>query len=194
MSRLALPNKPEHKITLRHWRLEDLPTYEYWQLGNHRWMDFNGPYFANPSPEEVAETQNRLEKAIVNQRWPEILRTAVIAKRDTDELLGTVSWYWQSKETNWISVGLAVYDDKNWGQGIGEQALGLWVDYLFLSDPSLVRLDLRTWSGNPGMIRLGEKVGFSLEACFRKARIVNGAYYDGIGMGILREEWKKLKE
>lgn len=35
-------------------------------------------------------------------------------------------------------------------------------------------LDLRTWSGNHGMMRLAEKLGFLQEACFRKARIVRG--------------------
>lgn len=39
------------------------------------------------------------------------------------------------------------------------------------------------------MIRLAAKLGFQEEARFRKARIVNGEYYDGLGYGILREEW-----
>jgi len=41
-----------------------------------------------------------------------------------------------------------------------------------------------------GMIKLARKLGFQQEACFRKARIVDGKYYDGLGFGILREEWK----
>ena len=41
-------------------------------------------------------------------------------------------------------------------------------------------------------MRLAEKLGYQEEARFRKARIVNGEYYDGIGFGILREEWEKL--
>jgi RimJ/RimL family protein N-acetyltransferase len=30
-----------------------------------------------------------------------------------------------------------------------------------------------------------------LEAQFRKARIVKDEYFDGLGYGMLREEWKK---
>lgn len=56
--------------------------------------------------------------------------------------------------------------------------------------PELARLDRRTWSGNPGMQRLAEKPGYQLEARFRKARIVKGAFYDGLGYGVLREEWR----
>jgi RimJ/RimL family protein N-acetyltransferase len=62
------------------------------------------------------------------------------------------------------------------------------VDLLFREHPEIVRLDMRTWSGNTRMMRLAEKLGFKLEACFRKARIVNGEYYDGLGYGLLREE------
>jgi len=102
-----------------------------------------------------------------------------------------VSWYWQSQETHWLSVGLVIYDPAYWGQGRGYDALGLWSDYLFQALPAIVRLDLRTWSGNGGMMRLAEKLGYQLEARFRQARIVNGRYYDGLGYGVLREEWAR---
>ena len=65
----------------------------------------------------------------------------------------------------------------------------IWCQYLFTNFTEIVRLDLRTWSGNVGMMKLAEKLGFILEARFRKARIVNGKFYDSIGYGILRTEW-----
>ncbi len=68
---------------------------------------------------------------------------------------------------------------------MGYEALGLWSEYLFATMPRLPRLDLRTWSGNHGMMRLAEKLGYRLEARFRKARMVHGHYYDGMGYGIL---------
>ncbi|MCP4426555.1 MAG: GNAT family N-acetyltransferase, partial [Chloroflexi bacterium] len=77
-------------------------------------------------------------------------------------------------------------------RGIGYEALGLWCEYLWTAVPAIVRLDIRTWSGNIGMMRLAEKLGFKEEARFRDARIVNGDYYDGMGYGILREEWQAL--
>jgi len=105
-------------------------------------------------------------------------------------MLGMVSWYWQSKETHWLSIGLVIYDAENWGKGIGYEALKLWIDYLFEANKNLVRMDLRTWSGNIGMMKLADKLGFKLEARFRNARIVNGKYYDSIGMGMLKNEWQ----
>jgi len=88
-----------------------------------------------------------------------------------------------------MSIGIAIYNENFWSKGIGFDALSLWIDYLFKQDKNLLRLDLRTWSGNFGMMKLAEKLGFKKEAVFRKARIVNDKYYDGIGYGILREEW-----
>jgi len=41
------------------------------------------------------------------------------------------------------------------------------------------------------MMKVGEKLGFTKEAVFRMARIVEGEYYDGLGYGILRTEWKE---
>ncbi|MFN8378228.1 MAG: GNAT family protein [Anaerolineae bacterium] len=83
-----------------------------------------------------------------------------------------------------------IFDPALWARGFGFEALGLWTDYLFQNMPELVRLDLQTWSGNPGMMRLAEKLGYQLEGRFRMARIVKNEYYDSMGYGILREEWQ----
>ncbi len=90
-----------------------------------------------------------------------------------------------------MSIGIGLYDPETWGKGLGYEALGLWGDYLFAAMPQLARLDLRTWSGNRGMMRLAEKIGFVEVARFRRARIVNGEYFDGLGYGVLREEWRE---
>lgn len=115
-----------------------------------------------------------------------------IADLKTDQLLGRVGWYWESIETNWLCAGIAIFNPEYWGNGRGFEAFGLWTDYLFHAMPQIVRVDLRTWSGNFGMMRLAEKLGYTKEACFRKARIVDGKYYDSIGYGMLREEWDQM--
>lgn len=67
--------------------------------------------------------------------------------------------------------------------------VGVRTDFLFRALPAIARLDLRTWSGNRAMMRLAEKLGYREEARFRQARIVGDEYYDGLGYGVLREEW-----
>lgn len=88
-----------------------------------------------------------------------------------------------------MEIGIVVFNEDYWGYGIGYKALKLWITRLFNEHEEIVRLGLSTWSGNKRMMRLAEKLGFLKEATYRKARIVNGEYFDSISYGILREEW-----
>jgi len=179
------------KISLRDWEVNDLPTYTYWKTGHKKWMELDAPYFhtVEKSKEELKDLIDKLKQKIETKDLPSPRRQLIITNKN-NEMLGMVSWYWQSIETHWLSIGLVIYDAENWGKGIGYEALKLWIDYLFEANKNLVRMDLRTWSGNIGMMKLADKLGFKLEARFRNARIVNGKYYDSIGMGMLKNEWQ----
>ena len=173
----------ENNIRIRDWKKEDEILYRFWNIGHHLWMNYDGPYYPKMTEEEVESAVKRFNNNSLSSN------RMVIADKETDELLGTVSWYWQSEESNWKSIGLTIYDENSWSKGVGYYSLKFWINHLFAEDKNLTRLDLRTWSGNIGMIKLSQKLGFKQEARFRNARIVDGKYYDSIGMGILREEW-----
>lgn len=179
-----------NKIKLRDIQIKDLENYRHWQIGERKWKEFDGPYYKKPNEEEVDIFIEKLKARIEENNWTTPRQRQVIADLQTDQFIGIVSWYWQSKETQWKSIGIIIYNENYWNKGMGYDALKLWVDYLFNVNEKLVRLDLRTWSGNKRMIHCAKKLGFVEEACFRKARIVDGNYYDSIGMGILREEWR----
>ncbi|MGD8394113.1 MAG: GNAT family protein [Candidatus Eiseniibacteriota bacterium] len=177
-------------IMLRDWRLADLESLRYWLSPEREWHRWDGPYYPRPNAREIARRLRAKRELIVSGLFPTPRRSLAIAERTGDRLLGQVIWYWQSQETDWLSAGIAVFDPRERGRGAGYAALGLWCDYLWQAMPSIVRLDLRTWSGNGRMIRLAEKLGFREEARFRKARIVEGTHHDGLGFGVLREEWE----
>lgn len=175
------------QITLRDFQPQDRETLAHWMHPDHKWQQMNGPYYRKPPAEVVPKIVDRwltTEPSPIRERM-------VIAQADNDAVLGTVSRYWISEETHWLALGITLYDPATWGKGLGYQALGLWCQYHLDADADLIRLDLQTWSGNVGMMRLAEKLGFLREATFRKARIVDGIYYDGLGYGILREEWEQ---
>lgn len=181
------------KIKLRDMRLDDLPKYQHWLSGDFLWKKLDGPYYKKPkNDDEVNQYISKKEAAIVKGDLKTPRASMVIADGASNQFVGTVGWYWQSKETYWLSTGLVIYDEAHWGKGLGYEALGLWSCYLFKNMPDIARLDLRSWSGNTGMMRLAEKLGYQLEATFRKARIVEGKYFDGVGYGVLREEWNTL--
>lgn len=180
------------RIIIRDWQVADLDAYAYWQQPGQLWQDFDGPYYPRMSADEIPAAVERLREKIVQGSWAVPRITLVIADGQSDTIIGRLNRYWNSKETNWLCIGIVIYDPEKWRGGLGYEAFGLWTDYLFKEMPELVRLDLRTWSGNQGMMHLAEKLGYQQEAVFRKARIVKGDYYDGLGYGVLREEWASL--
>lgn len=185
--------KLKKDIIIRDWLQKDLEVFRFWNTGKHLWMDFDGPYFPKMTKIEIENSVKTIESKIVNKSFSKQRRRMVIADKNSDNMLGTVNWYWECQISNWKTIGIVIYDHKNWTKGFGFTALNSWITYLFKQDPTLQRLDLRTWSGNVRMIKLAEKLGFIQEACFRNARKVNEKYYNSIVMGILREEWEKHK-
>lgn len=108
-----------------------------------------------------------------------------------NNFIGTVGSYWIDKNTNWLEIGIVIYNSDYWESGIGTEVFQLWIDYLFKKD-FVHRLGISTWSGNKRMIKLAQKVGMREEARIRQARSVNGQYFDAIKMGILKCEWRNV--
>ncbi|MDX2140790.1 MAG: GNAT family protein [Chloroflexota bacterium] len=177
-------------IVLRDWTLGDLESYAHWLQPGHRWQTLDGPYYKRPSASEIPELIARIQKRIETGDFAQPRQNLIIAEPLQNRMIGQVSRYWLSEETQWLAAGIVIYDPALWGKGYGTSALRLWTDYLFAAFPAIVRLDLQTWSGNAGMMRLATKLGYRLEGQFRKARIVAGDYYDSMCYGILREEWE----
>ncbi len=177
------------QLILRDWEETDLKAYAHWLKPGHEWKKLDGPYYPGPTTDEIPEIIENQQNAIEFADWPSPRHQLIVVTPDNNQMVGQVSWYWISEETHWPALGIVIYDPQNWRKGIGYEALGLWSDYLLQTQPAFARLDLRTWSGNAGMMRLAQKLGYKEEARFRKARIVDGQYYDGMGYGVLREEW-----
>jgi RimJ/RimL family protein N-acetyltransferase len=178
------------RIILRDLQFADLEAIFYWLHPSQKWHELDGPYYPPKPEEELPNLIGEWAKKIAAPKNQAAWRRA-ITLADTNVIIGIVTRYWISEETDWIAIGISIWNPEHWGKGYGYEALGQWCDYLFAQEPRFVRLDLRTWSGNPRMMRLAEKLGFKQEAVFRKARIVKGEYYDGLGYGILREEWEE---
>jgi putative hydrolase of HD superfamily len=180
-------------VLLRDWDYDDLEPYAAWLQPGHPWQETDGPYEPAMTPVEIDEQIARISIVIESGDPPTPRRRLVIAMAEetaADEaMIGTVSAYWEQQASLSLNLGICIFDPAHWGRGIGYTALGLWTHYLFDALPQIVRLGLRTWSGNLGMIRLAEKLGFQEEMRLRQARIVNGAYFDALGYGVLRTEW-----
>lgn len=188
----------DDRVVLRDFDRSDIDAYCDWMLPHHDWHKWDGPYFPKPTTSAVER-----ERAALHQRaasdWaipPDAAppRRLIVAGADEPErLLGIVTWHWESDETNWPRMGISLFDPAVRGKGIGTAAVRLWTTYLFTHRMfvarGVVRLDYATWSGNQPMLGVGRKLGFTEEARFRDARVVDGHFYDSVVMGVLRSEW-----
>lgn len=178
------------QVRLRDWSLDDLQVYAHWLEPNHKWQKLDGPYYPQPTVDKIPGIIAKIQARITENKFTDPRSRLVMAESQHNQIIGQVSSYWISEETNWLAAGIVIYDPSLWRRGYGFEALGLWTDYLFRTNPNLARLDLQTWSGNTGMMGLAIKLGYQLEGRFRKARIVDHEHYDALGYGILREEWQ----
>jgi RimJ/RimL family protein N-acetyltransferase len=167
--------------------IEDQDLEKLWELTykeeSPEWKKWDAPYFEHKaiSCEQYISNKDN----IVNQDDYWIIEV-------DGNIIGTVSYYWEHKPSHWLEMGIGIYDPQYWSGGFGTRAFTLWINHLFNTLP-LVRVGFTTWSGNHRMVKVGEKLGMTLEARLRKCRYYNGEYYDSIRMGLLREEWEALK-
>lgn len=177
------------RVMLRDLKEEDIPSLWYWhyECSNPEWMKWYTPY--KPIEKSTRDEFYTEQKWEIEQAFKQPIPTKLAIEVD-QKFIGFVRRYWIDKNTNWLNIGICIYDPTYWSGGYGTEAFRLWMAYLF-ERMDIVRLGIMTWSGNRRMIHLAEKLGMKHEGRIRKARLVNGVYYDAIYMGILREEWEE---
>ena len=173
----------DQELTIRPIQEKDLK--RLWELiykeDNPEWKQWDAPYFSHKS----MSYEHFLKEA---ESWIDAKSRWVVCVNN--DVHGTVSYYYEDEQKNWLEMGIIFYEGNNWGKGYGTTALKLWVNHIFTQLP-VVRVGLTTWSGNKRMIRVAEKLGMTMEGRIRNVRYYNGKYYDSIRMGILREEWNE---
>ncbi|NNU75737.1 GNAT family N-acetyltransferase [Clostridium estertheticum] len=179
-------------IVFRELEIKDLEDYLYLNHPSREFQKFNGPYYVKKSETELRKHVEDLKLLLLKGEKSVLKDKRIIANKDTDKIIGQVNWYWKSQETLWMEIGIVIFNDDYWGQGIGYKALKMWIDEVFAKNPKLIRIGLSTWSGNERMMKLAEKIGLKKEAVYRKARIVDNKYYDSVSYGILKDEWLRL--
>ncbi|AYG00078.1 GNAT family N-acetyltransferase [Lactococcus allomyrinae] len=173
----------ESEVTIRSIQkadLHELWAISYGQKADLTWMAYNGPYFQNP-----ILTWEEFSAKIA----PKINQSNFALIIYENQIVGQLSSHWYDGDLqNWLEFGLVIYDSRLWGKGIGAAAVRLWMRQLFDTYPEIQHLGFTTWSGNPGMMKLGEKCGLQREGQIRKVRFWQGNWYDSVKYGILREE------
>jgi len=112
-----------------------------------------------------------------------------IVDLETDELIGRCMLF----DLDWVNrramLGIVIGEKAYWGQGYGQEAVRLLLDYGF----NLLNLNsvmLGTFAFNQRALHCYERVGFKVIGRRRQARIVAGIKYDAILMDILADEYE----
>ena len=87
-----------------------------------------------------------------------------------------------------MAVGIDIPPLSARGKGYGESALSLYMAYLFIHHHQN-SLYTETWSGNTGMIRLAEKIGFREAQRIQNTHEVRGNRYDALTFSITKESF-----
>ncbi|MFN4200405.1 MAG: GNAT family N-acetyltransferase [Fervidobacterium gondwanense] len=100
------------------------------------------------------------------------------------------------KDIDWVArsaeYGIAIYDPEYWNRGIGTEVTKLILKYAF-EYLNLNRVWLKVFENNPRAITVYEKCGFIQEGRMRQGRYLKGQYLDVIIMGILANEYWRIK-
>ena len=154
------------------------------------WRKWDGPYFRRITEEELSNEMDTLYEEL--SKFGHSQSSEYIYC--DEKVIGKVNWYYKSPETHWIEVGIRIMDENYWNKGLGTKIMSLWMTKVFERFPEITRLGFTTWSGNLGMMKIGEKLGLTREATYKNARILDGKYYDSVSFGVQRDEfWGRHK-
>ena len=117
----------------------------------------------------------------------------MITDTETGEEVGSVYLRDIDRDNRKCEYGIFIGEDSCRGKGIGSAAAKLALDYAF-DTLGLNRVFLRVFADNTRAIKSYENAGFVYEGKFRDDVIIDGKAYDMVFMGILREDWKKVKD
>lgn len=175
-----------NRIKLRTTEEKDIADYERWNNSALPAWRTDGPWFND----DLTALINGRKKWLAGEQKPPYRFLEIDAADGVH--IGWVVVYHDESDPHMTEIGIDIVEDAYWNKGLGYAALTLWIEYLF-RERAFTRLGFSTWSGNHGMIRVGEKLGFMEEARIRNGCEVDGMFYDRIKMGLLREEWSLNK-
>ncbi len=112
----------------------------------------------------------------------------VIELREDGRVVGLVGYYLSHPVLTLTDVWYVLGDTSVRGRGLGREAVGLLVDFLFHDEP-LERVGATTDVDNTASFRLLEGLGFHREGTIRAGLFHHGRWHDVAVYGVTRPEW-----
>ena len=178
------------RVVLRDPRPKDVEARLRWSTVETEWQDWDAPWESEgraiTAPDGLDRARSRL-LAEIGEPLP-TPRTRLWIERIGGPLLGWVNHYHHDPAARVTYVGISICESGFWNQGLGTEALLLWIDYL-VKQFDLACVRTATWSGNRRMVRCADKCGFTLDEVEPGVREVRGERYDALAFRLRRREW-----
>jgi len=171
-------------VLLRTHLKTDSGPYQRWQTQGE-WLSLDAPWERTEEDKQQNQGEKKRKSPDEDRSAPQ--KMAVIADF-TNKPLGWVTRYSKRNTFVW-HVGIDICEDEFLNRGYGTEALTLWVDYLF-ENSNYHKIGLDTWSFNPRMMKVAEKIGFIYEGRQREMQFWQDEWLDLIHYGLLRKEWE----
>jgi RimJ/RimL family protein N-acetyltransferase len=160
---------------------EDLPLFVEWVNKPEVFGEYNPLH-------QMSKTE--AEKMLDN---PSDIKPFIVEKKDGSKIGFIVHFHvlHLGTGTKQLEIGYTLVPSER-GKGYGTEAVGIIVDYLFLSK-DIMRIQAQTDQRNVASQKVLEKAGFKKEGTLRKNFFMRGEWTDDYIYSILREEWKEPK-
>ena len=168
-------------IILRDMIESDIADYVRWFTVDTDWMNYDAPWETNPSSyNEELNSWTEYYQSVKDLTKDEI-RWKFEIEVDGHHI-GWVSRYFDleylDNSNNIPAIGIDIPEMSYREHGIGTEVLRMFIDYL--KKAGYERFYIQTWSGNKRMIRVAEKLGFSVICCKKDYRKVSNKSFDAL--------------
>ena len=147
--------------------------------------------------QEVRATKFRPSlEYMINQMWtvwrnpnPDQYHEFIICRNNSP--IGEIGYVFESVEEGIVSVDIKIGEPSLWGQGLGTEAMRVFINYLF-SQENILHITAQPGEWNRRSIRIFEKLGFVETS---REMVAANNYFDGsigITMAIDRGHFKPL--
>lgn len=182
-----MPRLFGEKVILREYQKGDLTHMREW-VNDPEIVDNLSDIFLHAH--SLNETENFLDAILEGKSENQI--HFVIADKQTGNYIGQIDIIRIDWKNRVAELGIVIGKKDLLGKGFGTDAIKL-LQYFVFEKLNLNRLQLSLHDYNKRAYKCYLKCGFIEEGCSRQSFFINGHYTDRIFMGILREEYYRLK-
>lgn len=139
-------------------------------------------------PRTLDDTRRLLEERFISPVPDGSVLHYAIHRRDNGALIGSGDIGLIDRYNRRCSLGIEIGEKSEWGKGFGQETLTAVIEYCFTT-LDMNRIGAEAWAFNARSIHMLEALGFKREGVARQYILKNGAFFDEVLFGLLREEW-----